>query len=190
MKIKLTQPGFETYNGQMGVTFFEEGLSVSDVLVQDAIRMSAVMLCEWEDGTSPNIAQSLIDNSDTPAPTFVSGEDGQHELNDDEIKAAQEVQAALIQAGAPVGPSYTFEQLAEIADAKGIQGLREISDPLGIKSNSIKNLIDAIVKVTAPAPAVEVLTEVAEAPAEAVVEVVAEAPAAEAEAEAPVTAQE
>lgn len=146
MKLRLTQPGFATYTGQMGVIFFEDGLSTNDVLVQDAVRMAAVMICEWEDGTSPSVAQSILDNADTPAPTFVSGDDGQHELTAEQLAASGESQT---QEPVPAG-GYTAEQLAAVADKEGINGLRKIAEPLGIKSNSIVSMIDQILKAGAP----------------------------------------
>jgi hypothetical protein len=136
MKLKLTQLGFETYNGQMGVIFFENGSSLDDVKLSDAIRMSAVMLCEWEDGTKPSIAQSLLDNAHTPAPTFVSGADGQHDIEKANGPALDVENADVT--------LYTSDSLGAIADEFGIKGLREIGDPLSIKGNSIKDLIDQI----------------------------------------------
>lgn len=139
MKLRLTQPGFENYNGQMGVNYFEAGLSLGDVMNIDAVRISAAMVCEWEDGSSPSIAQSILDNANTPAPVLVSGADGQHDKD-----AVTQLSAASIQSDVPKTSQYSFEQLSTIADAQGIKGLRAIAEPLGIRSNSIKELIDAI----------------------------------------------
>lgn len=137
MKLRLTQPGFETYSAQMGVIFFENGLSTTDVSVMDATRMSAVMGCEWEDGTPSNVSQIYLDNMKTPAPLFVDAD------------SATQDPTAVVQAhekAAVAGLSYTEEQLAAIADKDGIAGLRVISEPLGIKGNSISGLISAILK--------------------------------------------
>jgi len=41
---------------------------------------------------------------------------------------------------------YSREELEKIADDKGIKGIREISDPLGLKSTSIVPLIDMILE--------------------------------------------
>jgi hypothetical protein len=144
MKIRLTQTGFENYNGQMGVVFFEAGLSTNDVRPIDAIRMSAVMQCEWEDGRSANVAQSILDNANTSAPMFsvVPGAD-----NDAEAAAAAElaeVVASIEDPDMPKTAMWTKEQLGAIADRDGIAGLRDIATPLGIKGNSIKEMIAAI----------------------------------------------
>jgi hypothetical protein len=135
MKLRLTQLGFENYTGQMGVIFFKDGLSTADVLVVDATRMAAVMGCEWENGSPANVGQIYLDNMNTPAP-----------LSGAAVERKDEVKNSAIEPSASVafGVTYTEEQLAAIADEKGIAGLREISDLIGIKGNSIRGLIDAI----------------------------------------------
>ncbi len=142
MKLRLTQPGFETYTGQMGVVFFEDGLSTTDVRPLDAVRMAAQFLCEWEDGTTASVAQSLLDHANTPAPVFLVGEK-QHDQ--DALNAGTQVEP-----GTTATSAFTEEELSKIADEQGIKGLREIAEPLGIKGNSIKELIAALAKASAP----------------------------------------
>lgn len=154
MKLRLTQPGFSHYTGQMGVIQFEDGLSTMDVLPIDAIRMAAVMLCLWEDGSSPSIAQSILDNADTAAPMLdavqpspasesapapESTTDAKPECQLDTQSGTQSDQQSE-----PPAATYTEDQLAAIADKEGIKGLRVIGDALGIKANSIKDMIAAI----------------------------------------------
>lgn len=139
MKLRLTAPGWKTYTGQMGVIFFEEGLSVSDVLPTDAVRVAGVIGAEWEDGTAANISQTYLDNMKTEAPMGAVTT----AVPEDEVEAPQAV------AEAPV-KSYTAEELAAVADKSGISGLREIAEPMGIKGNSIGKLIEAILKAGAP----------------------------------------
>lgn len=148
MKLRLTQPGFETYTGQMGVLFFEDGASTADAKPNDARRMAATMLCEYEDGTSPSDTQAILDNMDTPAPVFAVG-DAEH----DRVANATET-VRQMDADKPLTSGYTQEQLGAIADKDGIGGLRKIAEPMGIKGNSITGLIDAILKSQAALPQV------------------------------------
>lgn len=145
MKLKLTQDGFSTYTGQMGVIFFEDGLSTADVSTVDAVRMSAVMQCEWEDGTSPSIAQSLIDNSDTPAEIIAPESERMLEV---EGNAAGNAEGGNEDANQKV--EYVFDEatLHQIADKEGIKGLRQAAEPYGVKGNSIKDLIESLLKIT------------------------------------------
>lgn len=152
MRIRLTQPGFATYSGQMGVMTFTDGLSDHDVRPQDAIRMAAVMQCEWEDGRPANVAQAILDHAHTPASIEVK-----NELNGDAAIRQQQAEAngtttpaevRLDDLAAP-GTLYTSAELEAIADAEGIKGLRKIAGPLGIKGNSINELIREIVSANA-----------------------------------------
>lgn len=164
MKIKLTQPGFEGYTGQMGILQFVDGLSTTDVPFRDAARMSAVMVCEFEDGSSCNPAQRLLDTAGTEAPVGRAIEAPNEELT---VKVAADTQGGIkVEVGTVTAPAdgtvvgevaeepvdenlYTMDDLSAIADAKGINGLREVAGPLGIKSNSITGLIDELLKAKA-----------------------------------------
>lgn len=178
MKIKLTQSGWETYTGQMGILQFVDGLSVTDVPFRDAARMSAVMVCEFEDGSSCSPSQRLLDTAGVEAPVgrpvevtdpglvvdLPVADSGVEKPEVDEDEAAR-LEAARLKAeaegkeavsegedtgGEPVDPSlYTLDELSAIADSKGIAGLREIAGPMGIKSNSITGLIDELMKASA-----------------------------------------
>lgn len=150
MKLRLTAAGFDSYTGQMGVINFESGVSVGDVLPIDAVRVAGIIGAEWEDGSPANVGQLYLDNMHTSAPTK---EESEKAANPDAPKTLLTNDDAKIKAK-ELGVSYTEEQLAKVADGKGIAGLREIADPLGIKGNSIRGLMDAILKA-APAPKVE-----------------------------------
>lgn len=142
-RIRITQAGFENYNGQMGILFFENGLSTNPVPFKDANRLSATLLCEFEDGTSCNPAQRLLDTAGQEAPQA-------RETFDEQPGAATAAPAArvtpVVELQDQPAAQYTVVQLEEIADSKGIQGLRDIATPLGIKSNSITGLIAELIK--------------------------------------------
>jgi hypothetical protein len=119
MKLKLVQAGYEGFTGYLGVTLFENGVSVGDVPEREARTIGMSIKTEWEDGGDPNPAQALLNSMH----------------NEPVVEAA----------AAPVVPKvYTEEQLAAIADKEGIKGLRAIAEPLGIKGTSIKELIAEI----------------------------------------------
>lgn len=129
MKLRLTEPGFEAYTAQLGVIFFQDGLSTDHVSVLDATRLGASMRCEWENGAPTNVSQIYLDNMNTPAPM-----PGQ----------------VVVLAGAEATPEvtktvWTVTALSEIADKDGIAGLRVIADPMGLKGNSISGLMEQIV---------------------------------------------
>jgi hypothetical protein len=141
MKLRLTQAGFENYTGQMGVVMFKDGLSEGDVLPIDAIRISAAIGADWEDGTPANVGDMYLNNMDAPAHV---GGGVIHES--DEVEQVEESAATQVVAGT----IYSKDDLAKIADADGIAGLRAIAEPMGVKGTSIVGLIEAILKQQGP----------------------------------------
>lgn len=147
MKLKLTQAGFETYTGQMGVVMFEDGLSVGDVLPIDAIRISAAIGAQWEDGSAANVGEMYLNNMHSPA--HVGGNDinemsmpveGASDKSESTPEGTQIVLEATV---------YTEDALAAVADKEGIAGLRTIADGLSVKGTSIVGLIAGIMKAQA-----------------------------------------
>ena len=139
MKLRLTQAGFESYTGQMGVVMFKDGLSESDVLPIDAIRIAAAIGAEWEDGSAANVGDMYLNNMHTPA--YV----GMAEKPVEEVVVEAKTEETKTETPKPAA-TFTQEQLAQIADEKGITGLREVAEPLGVKGTSIVGLMEAIMK--------------------------------------------
>lgn len=149
MKVRLTQAGFENYNGQMGVIFFENGISIDDVSRMDAVRLAACMSAEWEDGSNLSPTQSLLDNKNNAVPMLQSFAEENKEVMGAETEVVADPESTEVEAKPtePVDASvrYTQAQLEEIADAQGIAGLRAICDPLGIKGRAISELIQELI---------------------------------------------
>ena len=138
MKLRLTQAGFQNFTGQMGVVWFENGLSTTDVLPIDGVRISAAIGATWEDGTTPNKAEMYLSVKDSPS--FVGTP---RSVEEPATASSGDVNEAPAAAS---GVVYTEEALAKIADEKGIAGLRDIGDTLGVKGTSIVGLIAGILK--------------------------------------------
>jgi hypothetical protein len=73
----------------------------------------------------------------TPPPS-----NGEDETVDADVAAPTEILMKI----------YTQSELEEIADKRGIEGLRAIGTPLGVKSNSIAKLIEGIREAQAKLP--------------------------------------
>jgi len=135
MKLRLTGSGFENFTGQMGAHEFLNGVSTTDVTERDAIRLSGVFHTEWVDPSvgvqHPSLAQRLLDNGSVEA------------TNNLQLGAQGEAAPEVVVEPKKV---WTEADLAAVADRDGIKGLREIADPLGLKSNSILELINLILE--------------------------------------------
>lgn len=147
MKLRLTQAGFETYTGQMGVVMFKDGVSETDVLPIDAIRISAAIGAEWEDGTAANVGEMYLNNMHSPA--HVGGNDiNEMSMPVEGTADKTETQPEGTEVVSEV-TKYTEESLAAIADKEGIAGLRTVADSLSVKGTSIVGLIAGIMKAQA-----------------------------------------
>lgn len=69
MKLRLTGEGFTNYTGQMGVIYFQDGVSINEVLPVDGMRIAGTIGAVWEDGSHANIGDVYAANLQTPAPT-------------------------------------------------------------------------------------------------------------------------
>lgn len=140
MKLRLTQSGFESYSGQMGVVMFEDGLSIDDVLTIDGIRIAAAIGAQWEDGSAANVGDMYLDNMNTPAflGDFIESPADENEPAPTAVPSSEKPETAV--------EKFTKKQLAKIADEEGVAGLRKIGDTLGVKGKSIVELIDLILQ--------------------------------------------
>lgn len=139
MKIRIIESGWAGFTGDLGPIAFVDGISVDDVGSADASYLAGILSVENADtGKNPSISQRIVDSYDQTA----------------------KVEAAIIAAATVIPGDFTKEQLEAIADSGGIKGVREVSDPLGVKGNSITELIDKVLsaqtaRATATAPAVD-----------------------------------
>lgn len=143
MKLRFISDAYAGFTGMIGVVEFKDGLSVDDVHPNEGRRLAGVFGAEWEDGSPANVNDGYEQTLHTPAPS------------QEQIEAEREA-LSLAGPAAASDKTYTEDGLAAIADKQGIEGLREIADPLGIKAKSIKALIDGILakagaKVESPA---------------------------------------
>lgn len=155
MKIRITQAGWENYSGPLSLTLFQDGVSVDEVTKREADFISTNVSIEEVDheGNSRgphSITQELLMSKYITVEVSEPMERGQ-----DDTETAQEAEteenATEPQEPVETAPTvfYSREDLEKIADEKGIKGLREISNPLGVKSTIIHELMDLILEAQA-----------------------------------------
>jgi hypothetical protein len=138
MKIRLIEPGWTKLTGAFGTTEFKDGVSVEDVSAAEAKHLAGIVQIETLEGANPSATQALLEAHYTPVPV-------------PQMPRADQIAAVQIAKAAPGAIAYTNEQLGAIADKEGIKGIRAIAEPLGLKGNSIADLIDKVLAAQAEA---------------------------------------
>lgn len=162
MKIRLIEPGMKRFTGFIAEVEFKDGVSIEDVTRREADLIASAMRTEAVDGDTPLAAARSVAGKDVSAEVVKALKRGDEDTEADEsveievpegtevegvdeVPEDEEVQDAV----AVEAPStYTFEQLAAVADEKGIVGLREIAAEFGVKGRSVKDLIGNILEAS------------------------------------------
>ena len=178
IRVQITQPGMQTYNGYLRRHMFKNGKSVEKIPVRMALLLGASCSCVDMEGNvlSPNTYKfeqiGEVSAADFPSVAVVH----QSDIDAAELAAVEE-EAGPALSGEPmpeddggliddtVGFSepgeelddprvWSLAELEAIADSEGISGLREVGDVLEVKGRSIGDLIQSILakQMATPAP--------------------------------------
>lgn len=133
-RLKIIEPGLEAYTGPIGGYDFVDGISEHAVGWQEANRIGAAMRVEDadEEGYQISPAVHMFRIRDLPADSAEVLADGKNIEIDGET--------------VPISQRFTRDELENIADKKGLPGLREIAARWEVGARSINDLIDRIVE--------------------------------------------
>jgi hypothetical protein len=145
VKIRLTETGMDSFNGDIAGEKFENGISVEAMPLNMADRIAALMPAviidseTGEDLHQAGISHRLISASAVPCVV----EPKMRAATEEELAAERMRQAA--RNGKKV-KLFSVEELESIAAAEGIDGLREIAKPWNVKAREISKLIGLLLK--------------------------------------------
>jgi hypothetical protein len=147
-RIKITEKGWENYTGLFGMASFENGVSVDPLPESMADRISAnVSTVEIDDDGAEELqagaAARLVGGATLAAPVVPALPNPTTE------EVALEQKQIAEEAGRAPAKFYDVEELQQIADEKGIKGLRLVAEPWGVRDRSIPALIKEILKAQA-----------------------------------------
>lgn len=174
-KVRLLSTGMESFSSYLGTVKFVNGVSEDTPSQAEIARLGALTKIEVFDEETGEAEQGgagadAVKHRTTGAPMNKHFERGvadapKEEINptpveikeaakpvEDTDKAQAELDALLAETSSePEGENhpvrfYTKEELEAVADEKGIAGLREIADPMGVKNTSIVGLINEILQ--------------------------------------------
>lgn len=161
MRLRIIELGMAKMTGHVGSVMVTDGVT-EDINQREADCLAGMMRCEVVD-ESGELNTEYDTHANTNAPNVGSNYDpnrpdtietNEGETDEDDVdakfsaksaKPAKEVSVETLDEleELPSG-HYSREQLAKIADEKGIQGLRDIALPYDIRGTSISGLIEAI----------------------------------------------
>jgi hypothetical protein len=135
-KLKIVEPGWANYTGPLYGIDFVNGVSTTIYSQMQAQQVSAMIRIETEEGKNPSVAQQIVDSKHTPMDA-----DMVRDFSNGELTTA----TALNEALKPVRV-WTVEELNAIADTQGINGLRVLAEPLGVRGREIAAVIQGILE--------------------------------------------
>jgi len=144
-RIKIIQPGWAGFTGEIGITQFKDGISVDHVGRREIVVIGASLsLIEVDDdgdeGENPALQHRMLSDGSMSMPA---------EILKPLARATDEAPAAPRAAKAIDPTAITFhtkDELEKLAETKGLNGLRAIMDPLNVKAVSINKAIQVILK--------------------------------------------
>lgn len=142
-KIRIVQPGWETFTGHFGPTEFVDGVSVDVVDPVFIDRCAAeIKVVDFETEEPVGAQVRLIETACIPLDVL----DTLPTATPADLKSKAPAPAPVV-VDEEDAREWSEEDLMALADDKGIKGLREIGDPMGAKGRSIPELIDSVLKV-------------------------------------------
>lgn len=134
-RIRITEPGFQALSGYFGTIEFRDGVSIEPVHWLEQQRLGGlVRFVSAEDdeaGLEIGPAAEMVRHRDMDA--------------DDERTKATDAAVTTVDGGVRlVGETYSRDDLEDIADKRGIAGLRDIAKAWGVKGRSINEMITEI----------------------------------------------
>lgn len=142
-RIRIVEPGWDRYTGILGAVEFKDGVSVEPVAKHEINRIGAALRIEGvESGEQENSGVDILRSwsnrakvENLPRASEKADETPEKTEKDGESEQKADEKPAHV---------WTEEELAAIADEKGIAGLREIAEPMGVKGRAIAELIREI----------------------------------------------
>jgi hypothetical protein len=144
--VKLTQPGWESFNGDFVGYQFTDGKSDVAIPRNIADRIAALVPCEILDTDGDSLGQGGA-AARIASRRSVEATVGTALARQTPEAKAEELKRAHVDAGvAPTREFFTEDQLEQVAATEGIDGLRKLAEPWAVKDRSIPRLIARIVK--------------------------------------------
>lgn len=133
-KIKIIEPGMIHYTGPVGMVSFVDGVSVEPVDKLARNFVGAIFRCELADKPGYQVGSAADEIR------------GNHvKFDDPNVKVFNNATFDMKNSVPNIKkPNYTREELEQIADELGLNGVRDIAKIWSVTGRSIQQVIDAI----------------------------------------------
>lgn len=133
-RLRLVQKGWENFTGDFGQVIFENGVSLNKVTNFQYDRIATqIRVVDAETGEALGPGQRQMEARTVRAPVKEALATPKDKIEQTEVTHDNGQRF------------YSREQLGELAERDGINGLRKIAAPLNVKARSIPELISAII---------------------------------------------
>lgn len=164
MKVRILSAGWETFTGSLGFRAeFKDGVSVSDLDQRQIARIgSNLRIVDIETGlqVGPSVVALAVQSAPAPVVPELQREDVRKAEKAETVaelvaqeQARKEADEAAFKEAMTKAEGitdeivvYSRQELEAIGSNDGIEGLREIAKPLGVKARSITDMVEAILK--------------------------------------------
>lgn len=164
MKVRIMTPGWETFTGSLGFrAVFKDGVSVDDLDQRQVARIgSNLRIIDIETGlqVGPAVVARAVQSAQAPVieqPKRQDEVEREEAITREKLLAEEKARkeadaAALAEAEAKAAAAidevvvYSRQELEAIGANDGIEKLREIAKPLGVKGRAIGDIIENILK--------------------------------------------
>lgn len=136
--VQLTRPCHAGFTGVLGPYSYTNGVIDKPITIAQALRIAGSF------GIADLAGKPISPVWRSKPGYLLADEEGGVPGSVAEAAAAEEVaveEEVVEEPAAPVVPAWTTEELEQIADKHGIEGLREIAEDKGIKGRSISDLV-------------------------------------------------
>lgn len=139
-RLRMTENGFTSFTGEMGMIEWLNGESVEDVPQRIADRISGMIRVESID-TGKQVGAQV--RAETMLRVDALVDPGMKRATEKELEE-ERARDAINEGNVPVETFYSLDELQSMADLTGLRGLREVGDKWGVKGREIGDLIKKI----------------------------------------------
>lgn len=134
--IRIVEPGWETFSEVFGTVTFKDGVSIQPVPWLEQQRLGGILRIESaeEDEVEIRIGPS----AELVRVRSMDADDERVTNMDKTVTVDGEVRLAVA--------NYSRPELEDIADRKGLAGLRDVAAAWGVKGRSVNDLINGILE--------------------------------------------